>query len=133
MRAALLLLLLALPGCRRPVSGPPAVAQVLVSFRDRDVLVPLPAAPPPGPWQIMDLGLWSPLAVAFDRDPRLGLARQDRVAPDSVLLRAPDGTLHRKDLRPLQEPTDPEDRLAPEDRDFLTVMGLVWVLGWWRR
>lgn len=133
-------LLVALTGCRSPQPAPeaPPAARVLLLFQDTEVVVRLGSAPPPGAWEIMDLGLWRPLPLDWSRDPRLGFAREDRVAPDRVLLRGPDGALHRQVVRDRPPVTrqagrQESDALDPEDRDWLITVGLLWVLTLGRR
>lgn len=138
---ALLLCFLALIGCRRadPVPAGPPVARILVLFRDGEVVLHLPTPPPSGAWEIMDLGVWASLPLDWSHDPRLGVGRQDREAPSMVVLRAPDGTVHRKELRPhpdlvrTREHLDRGDQLDPDDREFLVTLGVLWVLSWVRR
>lgn len=136
LHALLAGILLLVPGCRGPGPPPPVLARLVVRFLDRDAVLELAAAPPPGPWRLMNAGLWDPLEVRWKPGtPAWGAAAVGRRAPGWVLLEDPAGEVHRVVLAG----PDPEDlearnsRLEPEEREALAFLGLLWVLGWGRR
>ena len=131
-----LLLLVLLPGCRRPALQPaPAGERILVRFLDRDASLALPVATEPGTWHFMDAGRWEPLDLRWKPGrPRIGVAAVGRTAPDWVLLEDPAGDIHRIVLRgPGPEALRERNaELDPEDAEALAFFGLLWALSWYR-
>lgn len=132
----LALVLLSGFACRKPEPPAPPVARLLVRFLDRDALLNLALPPEEGTWRLMNAGQWEPLEVRWKAgQPRLGAAVVGRTAPDWVLLEDPGGETHRVILRG----PGPEDlarrneRMDPDERDALTLLGVLWVLTWGRR
>lgn len=129
-------MLLAGFGCRRPETAAPPQARLMVRFLDRDAVLDLASLPPEGPWRLMNAGQWEPLEIRWKPGaPRIGAAVVGRTAPDWVLLEDPVQDTHRVILRG-PGPEDlarRNDRLDPDDRDALAMLGLLWVLGWTRR
>ncbi|HEY3399807.1 MAG TPA: hypothetical protein VGK03_04175 [Geothrix sp.] len=122
-------------GCRKPEVVAPPQARLIVRFLDRDAVLDLTAIPSEGPWRLMNAGQWEPLAVRWKPGaPRIGAAVVARTAPDWVLLEDPAQDTHRIILRGPgpEELARRNDRMDPEDRDALAVLGLLWVLGWTR-
>lgn len=120
-------------GCRKAEVAPPAPIQLTVHFLDRDARLGLASAPPEGAWAFMDAGLWRPMDVLWKPGRARGSAVVPRTAPSWVLLRDPEGEIHRIELDPLEAEGDLGERLDPEERDWLASVGLLWVLSWIRR
>lgn len=137
MRSLLVLLfLLSGFGCRKPEPVAPPQARLLVRFLDRDAVLDLAELPAEGPWRLMNAGLWEPLEVRWQPGaPRVGAAVVGRTAPDWVILEDPSRDTHRVVMRG----PGPEDlarrneRMDPEERDALAMLGVLWVLNWVRR
>ena len=130
------LFLLAGFGCRNPEAAAPPQARLIVRFLDRDAVLDLAAAPAEGPWRVMNAGQWEPLEVRWKPGaPRIGAAVLGRTAPDWVLLEDPAQDTHRIVMRGpgLEELARRNDRMDPDDRDALAMLGLLWVLTWTRR
>jgi hypothetical protein len=122
-------------GCRRPEPVAPPQARLMVRFLDRDAVLELPTLPVEGPWRLMNAGLWEPLEVRWKPgSPRLGAAVVGRTAPDWVLLEDPAQDTHRVVMRGPgpEELAVRNERLEPQERDALAMLGLLWVLGWAR-
>lgn len=138
MRFLLLtLLVLAGLGCRRPEAQvPPPSARLVVRFLDRDAVLALALPPVEGPWRLMNVGQWEPLEVRWKAgQPRLGAAVVGRTAPEWVLLEDPAGDTHRVILSGPgpEELARRNERLDPDERDALTLLGVLWALTWARR
>ena len=140
MRFLLPILLLAtVLGCRKPVPLPPPQARLIVRFLDRDAVLDLAIPPVEGPWRLMNAGQWEPLEVRWKPTAagglRLGAAVVGRTAPDWVLLEDPALDTHRVVMRGPgpEELQDRNQRLDPDERDALSLLGVLWVLGWARR
>lgn len=140
MRILLLaLLLLAGFGCRGPeallpASVPPQ-ARLIVRFLDRDAVLDLAVAPAEGPWRVMNAGQWEPLEVRWKAGtPRIGAVVVGRTAPDWVLLEDPAQDSHRVVMRGAgpEELTRRNERMDPDERDALSLLGVLWVLSWVR-
>lgn len=123
-------------GCRKPEPAPPPRAQLIVRFLDRDAVLNLAEAPPAGPWRVMNAGLWEPLETRWKAGSvPIGAAVVGRTAPDWVLLEDPAQNTHRVVMRG----PGPEDlarrneRMDPDERDALTLLGVLWALTWARR
>ncbi|HJW72107.1 MAG TPA: hypothetical protein VJ486_04570 [Geothrix sp.] len=131
------LMLLGLFGCRKPeVKAPPPQARLIVRFLDRDAVLPLAEVPAEGTWHWMNAGLWEPLEVRWKTGtPRIGAAVVGRTAPDWVLLEAPDRETYRVVMRGPgpEELQRRNDRMDPDERDALSMLGVLWVLSWVRR
>lgn len=128
-------LLMAGLGCRKPEAVAAPQARLMVRFLDRDAVLDLAAPPAEGPWRLMNAGLWEPLEVRWKAGaPRLGAAVVGRTAPEWVLLEDPAGDTHRVILRGPgpEELARRNQRLDPDDRDALAMLGILWVLGWTR-
>lgn len=128
-------LLMAGLGCRKPEAVASPQARLMVRFLDRDAVLDLAAPPAEGPWRLMNAGLWEPLEVRWKAGaPRLGAAVVGRTAPEWVLLEDPAGDTHRVILRGPgpEELARRNQRLDPDDRDALAMLGILWVLGWTR-
>jgi hypothetical protein len=128
-------LLMAGLGCRKPEAVAAPQARLMVRFLDRDAALDLAAPPAEGPWRLMNAGLWEPLEVRWKAGaPRLGAAVVGRTAPEWVLLEDPAGDTHRVILRGPgpEELARRNQRLDPDDRDALAMLGILWVLGWTR-
>ena len=76
----------------------------------------------------MDAGLWRPLEVLWHPGGLRGTGVVPRTAPQWVLLRDPEGEIHR--IVPVAEDleADQDPRLDPEEREALAALGLLWVL-----
>ncbi len=123
-------------GCRKPEPVAPPRARLMVRFLDRDAVLDLAAAPAEGPWRLMNAGLWEPLEVRWKAgSPSLGAAVVGRTAPDWVLLEDPRQDTHRVVMRGPgpEELTLRNQRMDPDERDALSVLGVLWVLSWVRR
>jgi hypothetical protein len=118
-------------GCQRaePIPQPPA--RVNLQFLDRVVVVGLPACGEPGPWEFMDAGIWRPLAVTWVAPGRLGQAEIPRTAPAWVVVRDPARRVHQ--VPPCGTTPPRGDEADPEAREWLTLVGLAWVLSWVKR
>jgi hypothetical protein len=128
-------LLLAGLGCRKPEATAPPQARLIVRYLDRDAVLDLAAVPSEGPWRVMNAGQWEPLEVRWKPGaPRIGAAVVGRTAPDWVLLEDPAQDTHRVVMRGPgpEEVARRNDRMDPDDRDALAVLGVLWVLGWTR-
>ena len=134
-RCLVSLLLLAGLGCRRPESAPPPQARLVLRFLDRDAVLDLGGVPAEGPWRLMNAGEWEPLEIRWKPGaPRLGAAVVGRTAPDWVLLEDPSQDTHRVVMRG-PGPEDlarRNDRMDPDERDGLALLGVLWVLSWVR-
>jgi len=132
----IVLALLLVLGCRKPEPVPPPRARLIVRFLDRDAVLELSAAPVEGPWRVMNAGLWEPLDLRWRPGAvPLGAAVVGRTAPDWVLLEDPTRETHRVVMRGPgpEELARRNERLAPEERDTLALLGILWALGWSRR
>lgn len=122
-------------GCRKPEPVAAPQARLMVRFLDRDAVLALAMPPAEGPWRLMNAGQWEPLEVRWKPGaPRLGAAVVGRTAPEWVLLEDPAGDTHRVILRGPgpEELARRNQRLDPDDRDALAMLGILWVLGWTR-
>ncbi|GEM_PF-500698 len=122
-------------GCRRPAPVAPPPARLIVRFLDRDAVLDLAAVPPAGAWRLMNAGLWEPLEIRWKPgSPPIGAAVVGRTAPDWVMLEAPDQEVHRVVMRgPCpEELARRNERLDPDERDALSLLGVLWVLSWVR-
>jgi hypothetical protein len=131
----MVLLLVAGFGCRKPEPVAPAQARLMVRFLDRDAVLELAVPPAEGPWRLMNAGLWEPLEIRWKPGtPRIGAAVVGRTAPDWVLLEDPDQETHRVVMRGPgpEELALRNERMNPEEREALALLGLLWVLGWAR-
>ena len=129
------MLLMAGLGCRKPEPLAPPQARLIVRFLDRDAVLDLAAAPPEGSWRLMNAGLWEPLEVRWKAgNPRIGAAVAGRTTPDWVLLEDPALDTHRVVLRGPgpEELARRNDRMDPDERDALALLGVLWVLAWGR-
>lgn len=129
------LVLMAGLGCRKPEALAAPQARVMVRFLDRDAVLDLAAPPAEGLWRLMNAGQWEPLEVRWKPGaPRLGAAVVGRTAPEWVLLEDPAGDTHRVILSGPgpEELARRNQRLDPDDRDALAMLGILWVLGWTR-
>lgn len=131
----LLVALLLLTGfnCRKPEPVAPPQARLIVRFLDRDAVLDLSSLPAEGPWRLMNTGLWEPLEVRWKLGPqRLGAAVVGRTAPDWVLLEDPSRDTHRVILRGPgpEELARRNERMDPDERDALTILGVLWALSW---
>lgn len=95
LRATALLLLLISLACKGPEAAPKAPAHLTVHFLDQDAVVGLDR-PLPGAWAFMDAGLWRDLDTVWTGSE--GRAAVGRTAPQWVLLKDPDGGIHRLKL-----------------------------------
>jgi hypothetical protein len=123
-------------GCRKPEPAPAPQARVVVRFLDRDAVLDLAAVPAAGPWRVMNAGQWEPLEVHWKAGaPRIGAAVVGRTAPDWVLLEDPAQDSHRVVMRGPgpEELADRNQRMDPQERDALALLGVLWVLNWVRR
>ena len=124
-------------GCRKPESAAPRPqARLIVRFLDRDAVLDLAAVPLEGPWRLMNAGSWEPLEIRWKPGtPRIGAAVVGRTAPGWVLLEDPGQDTHRVVMRG----PGPEglayrnERMDPDERDALGLLGVLWVLSWVRR
>jgi len=123
-------------GCRKPEPAAPPQARLIVRFLDRDAVLDLAAVPLEGPWRLMNAGSWEPLEIRWKPGtPRIGAAVVGRTAPDWVLLEDPGQDTHRVVMRG----PGPEglayrnERMDPDERDALGLLGVLWVLSWVRR
>ena len=122
--------------CRKPEPALPPQARLIVRFLDRDAVLDLAAAPSEGPWRLMNAGLWEPLEIRWKPGaPRVGAAVVGRTAPDWVLLEDPAQDTHRVIMRGPgpEELASRNERMDPEERDALAILGVLWVLSWARR
>jgi hypothetical protein len=128
--------------CAHPLASPhPEPSAILrIAFTDGTAEVGLDRRPPPGAWDWMDAGVWAPLPLVWDGETR-AQAQLSRTAPDWLVLRDPNGGIHRLVL---QERPDPVAMPSPgsmrgtrdmddEARGALAVLGLAWVLSFVRR
>jgi len=123
-------------GCRKPEPLPPPQARLVLRFLDRDAVLDLAGLPAEGRWKVMNAGLWEPLEVRWKPGvPRIGAAVVGRTAPDWVMLEDPTQETHRVVMRGPgpEELALRNDRLDPDERDALSILGLLWVLAWARR
>jgi hypothetical protein len=131
-----LVFLLGSLGCRKPEPVAPPPARVIVRFLDRDAVLDLSAVPAEGPWRIINAGLWEPLELRWKAGvPRIGAAVVGRTAPDWVLLEDPTQEIHRVILRgPGPEELEQRNqRMDSDERDALSLLGILWALSWARR
>ena len=129
-------LLMAGLGCRKPEPVAPPQARLVVRFLDRDAVLDLTALPQEGPWRVMNAGQWEPLEVRWKAGaPRIGAAVVGRTAPDWVLLEDPARETHRVVMRGPgpEELAQRNQRMDPDERDAMALLGVLWVLGWARR
>ena len=122
-------------GCRKPDPVIPPQARLMVRFLDRDAVLDLAAVPSGGPWRLMNAGLWEPLEIRWKPGtPRIGAAVVGRTAPDWVLLEDPAQETHRVVMRGPgpEELARRNERMDPDERDALTLLGVLWVLTWVR-
>jgi hypothetical protein len=122
-------------GCRKPEVTAPPQARLIVRYLDRDAVLDLETVPSEGLWRVMNAGQWEPLEVRWKAGaPRIGAAVVGRTAPDWVLLEDPAQDTHRVVMRGPgpEEVARRNDRMDPDDRDALAVLGVLWVLGWMR-
>jgi hypothetical protein len=129
-------LLMAGFGCRKPEPVAPPQARLIVRFLDRDAVLDLAAVPPEGPWRLMNAGLWESVEVRWKAgNPRIGATVVGRTAPDWVLLEDPAQDIHRVVMRGPgpEELARRNDRMDPDERDALALLGVLWVLSWVRR
>jgi hypothetical protein len=130
------LLLLGGFACRKPVPVAPPQARLFVRFLDRDAVLDLATVPSEGSWRLMNAGLWEPLEICWKPGaPRMGAAVVGRTAPDWVLLEDPSRETHRVVMRGPgpEELAYRNERLDPDERDALALLGVLWVLSWVRR
>jgi hypothetical protein len=83
----------------------------------------------------MNAGLWEPLEIRWKLGtPRIGAAVVGRTAPDWVLLEDPSKETHRVVMRGSgpEELARRNERMDPDERDALAVLGVLWVLTWVR-
>jgi hypothetical protein len=128
-------LLLAGFSCQKPVPLAPPQARLVVRFLDRDAVLDLVAVPTPGPWRLMNVGRWDPLEVRWKTgNPPIGAAVVGRTAPDWVLLEDPAQDIHRVVMRGPgpEELARRNERMDPDERDALALLGVLWVLSWVR-
>jgi hypothetical protein len=122
-------------GCKKPVPTVPPQARLVVRFLDRDAVLDLAVMPSEGSWRLMNAGLWEPLEVRWKPDaPRIGAAVVGRTAPDWVLLEDPAQDTHRVVMRGPgpEELARRNERMDPDERDALALLGILWALGWAR-
>ena len=128
------LILLVSWGCSKPEPAPPPPkARLIVRFLDQDAVLTLGSVPDPGPWRVMNAGQWEALEVRWKLDGHpTGAAVVARTAPDWVLLEDPAQEVHRVVVRGPgpEELALRNEQMAPEDREALAFLGLLWVLGW---
>ncbi|MDP1832548.1 MAG: hypothetical protein Q8K67_10860 [Geothrix sp.] len=130
------LLLLTGFGCRKPEPAAPPQARLIVRFLDRDAVLDLGAVPVEGLWRLMNAGRWEPLEIRWKPGlPRMGAAVVGRTAPDWVLLEDPTQDTHRVIMRgPGPEELELRNqRMDPDERDALALLGVLWALSWVRR
>jgi hypothetical protein len=128
-------LLMAGFGCRKPEPVAPPQARLIVRFLDRDAVLDLAVVPTEGHWRLMNAGAWEPLEIRWKPDvPRIGAAVVGRTAPDWVLLEDPAHDTHRVVMRGPgpEELTRRNERMDPDERDALGLLGVLWVLSWVR-
>ena len=135
---SLLAALLLLTGfsCRKPAPVAPCQARLIVRFLDRDAVLDLPQVPAEGPWRLMNTGLWEPLEVRWKPgSPRIGAAVVGRTAPDWVLLEDSAQDTYRVVTRGPgpEELLRRNERMDPDERDALALLGVLWALSWSRR
>jgi hypothetical protein len=122
-------------GCRKPELVVPPQTRLIVRFLDRDAVLDLAAVPSEGPWRLMNAGAWEPLEIRWKPGaPRIGAAVVGRTAPDWVLLEDPDQDTHRVVMRGPgpEELARRNERMDPEERDALGLLGVLWALSWAR-
>ncbi|HTL97454.1 MAG TPA: hypothetical protein VL181_01495 [Holophagaceae bacterium] len=111
-----LILLVAL-ACKGPGAAPaPTAAHLTVHFLDQDAVCGVDR-PRPGVWAFMDAGLWRDLDTVWTGSE--GRAVLGRTAPRWVLLKDPEGEVHRVVLSnepDRLEPGQPSDRDSAEDQ-----------------
>lgn len=115
-RLLLALSLLAALACKgpQPAPLPKAAAHLTVHFLDQDAVVGLDR-PMPGAWAFMDAGLWRGLDTVWtDQE---GRAAVGRTAPAWVMLRDPEGGVHRLKLHDPPEAIPDTARPDREDAD----------------
>lgn len=130
------LLLLAGFGCRKPEPVAPPQTRLIVRFLDRDAVLDLTAVRSEGPWRLMNAGQWEPLEIRWKPGtPNIGAAVVGRTAPDWVLLEDPSLDTHRVVMRGPgpEELTRRNERMDPQERDALALLGVLWALSWARR
>ena len=130
------MLLLVGPGCRRPEPVATPQARLVVRFLDRDAVLNLATVPVEGPWRLMNAGQWEPLEIRWKPGtPRIGAAVVGRTAPDWVLLEDPAQGTHRVVMRGPgpEELAQRNQRMDPDERDAMALLGVLWVLSWVRR
>ena len=138
LRLLAALLLLSTLACHSPEAAPAAAVKgpkLVLHFLDKDTALPLGNTASKGPWAFMNMGLWDTLDIQW-KDGN-GSCAVGRTAPDWLLLRDPEGEVHRLVLHgpgpgELDEDRD-DQRMDPDDRDLLVLMGLAWVWVWGRR
>lgn len=132
---AVFLLAIAGLACRHPTPETAPVARIVIRFLDRDAVLALSSLPPEGTWRLMNAGQWEPLDLRWKPgSPRVGATVVGRTAPDWVMLEDPSGESHRVVMRgPGPEAlAQRNERLDPEEVEALTVLGILWALGWAR-
>lgn len=130
------LLLLGGLGCRKPTPIAPPQARLVVRFLDRDAVLDLAVEPTEGTWHVMNAGLWEPLEIHWKPGSSIiGAAVVGRTAPDWVLMEDPAQEVHRVVMRgPGPEALSIRNqRMDPDERDALSLLGVLWVLSWVRR
>jgi hypothetical protein len=130
------LLLLTGFGCRKPEPVAPPQTRLIVRFLDRDAVLDLTAVRSEGPWRLMNAGQWEPLEIRWKPGaPNIGAAVVGRTAPDWVLLEDPSLDTHRVVMRGPgpEELTRRNERMDPQERDALALLGVLWALSWARR
>ena len=123
-------------GCRKPEPVAPPQARLIVRFLDRDAVLDLATVPSEGPWRLMNAGQWESLEIRWKPGaPRIGAAVVGRTAPDWVLLEDPTQDTHRVVMRgPGPEELELRNqRMDPDERDALALLGVLWALSWVRR
>jgi hypothetical protein len=129
-------LMLGLLACAKPQATPdakPAAAKVVLRFLDMDAVLPLEAAPSQASgWAYMDAGQWAPLELRWKPGPPPeGEGAVGRTAPAWVLLRDPEGEVHRivvKGPGP-DELKERNEVMDPDDRDMGILLGIALILG----
>jgi hypothetical protein len=132
-----MVLLLSGLACQKPAPvAPPPAARLLVRFLDRDAVLELAAEPAEGSWRLMNAGLWEPLEVRWKPGaPVIGAAVVGRTAPDWVLLEDPAQDVHRVVMLGPgpEELARRNERMDPEEKEALIVLGVLWTMNWVRR
>ena len=134
-RWLLVVCLIGLFGCRKPEPMAPPQARLVLRFLDRDAVLDLAGVPAEGAWRWMNAGRWESVEVRWKGGaPRIGAAVVGRTAPDWVLLEDPGQETHRVVMRGPgpEELARRNDRMEPDERDALAMLGVLWVLGWAR-